>query len=208
MRRMGLYAEHVLPRILNVAMNTAQTRATRARVCADLKGEVVEIGFGTGHNLPYLPADVTRLRVVEPSERCLGLARDRLAATPIPVERAGLDGQELPFDDESADYVLCTWTLCTIPAPVRAVREAVRVLRPGGTYHFVEHGLAPDASVRAWQHRLNRLEMRLAGGCTLNRDIPAILEAGGMRIERLDRYYAKGDPKPWGSTFEGVAVPA
>jgi len=208
MGRMGLYRDNVFPRLMNVAMNTKQTRIIRARVCADLKGEVVEIGFGTGHNLPYLPASVTRLTVVEPSGLGVRMARERIAATAIPFEVAGLDGQDLPFDDASADQVLCTWSLCSIPDPVRAVREARRVLRPGGTFHFVEHGRAPDESVRRWQERLDPVQKRLAGGCHLSRDIPAILEAGGMRIERIDRYYGKGEPKVFGSLYEGVAVPA
>ncbi|MCW2601575.1 MAG: Demethylmenaquinone methyltransferase [Frankiales bacterium] len=203
---MGLYRDRLFPRIMNVVMNTKEVRAIRARVCADLSGEVVEIGFGTGHNLPYLPANVTRLRVVEPSGLGVQLAQARIAAATFPVEVAGLDGQDLPFEDGSADHVLCTWSLCTIPDAVRAVREARRVLRPGGTFHFVEHGRAPDAAVRRWQDRLNPVQQRLACGCHLNRDIPAILEAGGLRIERMDRYYGKGEPKAFGSLFEGVAT--
>jgi ubiquinone/menaquinone biosynthesis C-methylase UbiE len=205
---MSYYGDHVFPRLMNRVMDTGQTRKIRARVCAGLAGEVVEIGFGTGHNLPFLPPEVTRLRVVEPSGLGVSLARERLAASPVRVEVAGLDGQSLPFEDASADHVLSTWTLCTIPDAVRAVREAARVLRPGGSMHFVEHGRAPDASVRAWQDRLNPLQQRLACGCHLNRDIPAILEAGGMRLERLDRYYGKGEPRVFGALYEGVAVPA
>jgi ubiquinone/menaquinone biosynthesis C-methylase UbiE len=205
---MSYYGDHLFPRLMNRVMDTGQTRKIRARVCSGLAGEVVEIGFGTGHNLPFLPGAVTRLRVVEPSGLGVRLARERLAASPVPVEVAGLDGQSLPFEDASADHVLSTWTLCTIPDAVRAVREAVRILRPGGSLHFVEHGSAPDASVRRWQDRLNPVQMRVACGCHLNRDIPAILEAGGMRLERLDRYYGKGEPRIFGALYEGVAVPA
>ncbi|MCW2586596.1 MAG: methylase [Frankiales bacterium] len=205
---MGFYGKQVFPRVLNVVLNTRQTRTIRARVCAGLAGDVVEIGFGTGHNLPFLPAAVTRLRVVEPSGLGVRLARDRIAAAPFPVEVAGLDGQDLPFEDGSTDQVLCTWSLCSIPDAVRAVREARRVLRPGGTFHFVEHGRAPDAAVRAWQDRLDPLQQRLACGCHLNREITAILEAGGLRIERLDRYYGAGEPKAFGALYEGVARPA
>jgi SAM-dependent methyltransferase len=205
---MGVYRDQVFPRVLNLVMNTKQTRAIRTRVCAGLAGEVVEIGFGTGHNLPFLPPAVTRLRVVEPSGVGVHLARERIAAAPFPVEVAGLDGQHLPFEDGSADAVLCTWSLCTIPDPVLAVREARRVLRPGGTFHFVEHGRAPDPGVLRWQQRLDPVQRRIACGCHLSRDIPSILEAAGMRVERMERYYGPGEPRVVGSLYEGVAVPA
>jgi SAM-dependent methyltransferase len=134
------------------------------------------------------------------------LAKDRIAAASVPVEVVGLDGQSLPLPDASADSVLCTWSLCTIPDPVAAVREMRRVLRPGGHLHFVEHGRAPDEGVRRWQERLNGIQQRMAGGCHLNRDIPAILQAGGMTITALDTYYGKGEPKAYGSLFEGRAA--
>jgi len=205
---MSFYGERVLPRIINVVMNTKQTREIRQRVCADLAGDVVEIGFGTGHNLPFLPSAVQSLRAVEPAGLGVELARDRIAAAGMPVQIVGLDGQRLPLDDASADAVLCTWSLCTIPDPVAAVREMRRVLRPGGRLHFVEHGRAPDESVRRWQDRLNGIQQRMAGGCHLNRDIPAILTEGGMRVTDLDTYYGKGEPKPYGALYEGRAVVA
>ena len=204
---MGFYDDRVLPHVINAVMNTKQTREIRARVCAGLKGDVVEIGFGTGHNLPFLPPAVTGLRAVEPSGVGVRLASDRIAQSPVEVEIVGLDGQRLPLADGSADAVLCTWSLCTIPDPVTAVREVRRVLRPGGQFHFVEHGRAPDARVRRWQNRLNGIQQRVAGGCNLNRDIPAILDAGGLSPTRLDTYYGKGEPKPYGAMYEGVATP-
>lgn len=203
---MGFYTDRIWPRLLNAAMSPKRTGATRARVCAGLAGDVVEIGFGTGHNLAYLPAEVTSLRVVEPSGLGVQLAGARIAASTIPVEVAGLDGQVLPFVDGSADAVLCTWSLCTIPDAVQAVREVRRVLKPGGALHFVEHGRAPDASVRVWQDRLDGLEQRIAGGCHLNRDIVAILEAGGLQITSLDTYYEKGEPRAFASMYLGRAV--
>jgi len=203
-----VYADKVLPRVINLVMDTKQTRQIRARVCAGLSGEVVEVGFGTGHNLPYLPAAVTRLRAVEPAGLGVRLAGDRISKAGMAVEVIGLDGQQLPIEDADADAVLCTWSLCTIPDPVAAVREMRRVLRPGAQLHFVEHGVAPDASVRVWQRRLNGIQQRVAGGCHLNRDIPAILAEGGMRTTRLDTYYGKGEPKPFGFLYEGTAVAA
>ncbi|HET6817871.1 MAG TPA: class I SAM-dependent methyltransferase [Mycobacteriales bacterium] len=202
---MGFYGDRVLPHVINVVMNNKQTRRIRARVCEGLTGDVVEIGFGTGHNLPFLPAGVTRLHAVEPSSRSVELAKDRIAAAHIPVEVVGLDGQRLPLADGSADSVLCTWSLCTIPDPVAAVSEMRRVLRPGGRLHFVEHGRSPDEKVVRWQDRLNGLERRVAGGCNLNRDIPALIEAGGFDIVQLDTYYAQGEPKTLGYFYEGRA---
>src|SRR5690242_5416167 len=171
---MSFYGNRVLPHIINVVMNNKQTRLIRTRVCGGLKGEVLEIGFGTGHNLPFMPGDITRLLAVEPSTRSVELAQARIAGAPFAVDVVGLDGQRLPVDDDSVDAVLCTWSLCTIPDATAAVREVRRVLRPGGTFHFVEHGLAPDDGVRRWQHRLNGIQQRLAGGCNLNRDISGI----------------------------------
>lgn len=204
---MSLYGDKVLPHLVNKAMDTAQTRKVRAEVCAGLAGDVVEIGFGTGHNLPFLPSTVRSLRVVEPSAVSVRLAAERIAASPVPVEVSGLDGQALPFQDGSADMVLCTWSLCTIPDPVRAVREVRRVLRPGGVLHFAEHGKAPDSGVLRWQRRLNPVQRRMAGGCHLDRDIPGILAAGGMAVRGLQHRYEPGMPKVFGSLFTGEATP-
>lgn len=203
---MGIYGEQVFPRLMNRVMADGAIQRIRARVCSALAGDVVEIGFGTGHNLPYLPLAVASVRAVEPSALAIRLAADRIAGSPAPVLLAGLDGQAMPLEDASADAVLCTWSLCSIPDAVAAVREAGRVLRPGGTFHFVEHGAAPDVGVRRWQHRLDGLQQRVACGCHLTRDIPAIVEAGGMLIERLDRYYLERAPRPFSAMSEGVAV--
>ena len=202
---MGFYGERVFPRVMNALMDTKETRRIRARVCEPLSGDIVEVGFGTGHNLPFLPPAVTSVRAVDPLERGRELAADRLAASSVPVTFVGIDGQQLPIEDDSADAVLCTWTLCSIPDGVAAVAEMRRVLRAGGTLHFVEHGKSPDAGVQRWQERLDGLQQKIACGCSLQRDIPSIIEAGGLTIDRLDTYYAKGDPKPLGWMFEGVA---
>ena len=190
---------------MNAMMNTKETRRIRAEVCAPLAGDVLEIGFGTGLNLPHLPPTVTRLFAVDPLERGRVLAQERLDATAVPVEFLGLDGEKIPLADESVDAVLATWTLCSIPDPVAAVREIRRILRPGGTFHFVEHGRAPDERVRKWQDRFNPIQTRMACGCNLNRDIPAIITAGGMEPGDVATYYAKGDPKIMGWMYQGVA---
>ena len=200
------YRDHVFVRIMNTVMNTKETRRIRAEVCAPLAGEVLEIGFGTGLNLPHLPGTVTRLVAVDPMERGRSLAEERLAATPVPVKFVGLDGESLPVADASVDAVLATWTLCSIPDPVAAVREIKRVLRPGGTFHFVEHGRGPDESVRKRQDRFNPIQRRIACGCNLNRDIPAIIAEGGMTLGDVTTYYAKGDPKIMGWMYQGVAT--
>ena len=205
---MGVYRDRVFPRIINLACNTKETRRIRDEVCAPLAGDVLEIGFGTGLNLPHLPSAVTRLLAVDPMERGTRLAADRLADTSVEVVFVGLDGQSLDLEDGSVDAALSTWTLCSIPDASAAVREVGRVLRPGGTFHFAEHGAAPDANVRAWQDRLNGVQQRVACGCNLNRDIPSIVEAGGMTVTALDTFYAKGDPKFLGWTFQGVAAVA
>lgn len=205
---MGFYGERVFPRVMNVLMNTKETRRIRGRVCAPLNGEVVEVGFGTGHNLPFLPATVTRLRAVDPLTKGRELARDRIRSAPCPVEFVGLDGQLLPLADESADAVLSTWTLCSIEDPVLAIREIRRVLRPTGTFHFVEHGLAPEEGVQKWQHRCNGINRRIACGCNITRDIPALITEGGLAVGQLETYYVKGDPKALGWTFEGQATRA
>lgn len=204
---MAFYRDVVFPRLMNVAMDTKNTREIRARVCEQLSGDVLEIGFGSGLNLPYVPRSVKALHAVDPSAGAARLATKRMHESPVPVEMAGLDGQALPFDDGSMDAALSTWTMCSIADPVKALREVRRVLRPGAKLHFVEHGIAPDEGVRRWQSRLNPLQNKIACGCHLNRDIPALIHTAGFQIERMDEYYSKGEPRPYGATYEGVAVP-
>lgn len=177
----------------------------RERACAGLHGRVVEIGFGSGLNVPFYPAAVESISAVEPADLGWKLAGKRLARATVPIERAGLDGQSLPFGDNSFDSALSTWTLCTIPDVATALTEVRRVLAPGGTFHFVEHGLAPDASVRKWQHRLNPIQKACAGGCNLNRPIRELIEKAGFQIREADEFYADG-PKPVAALTLGVAV--
>ena len=203
--RMGLYNDHVLPRMIDAGCGKPTAAPLRRRVCAGLAGEVVEIGFGSGHNVPFYPAAVTRVDAVEPSDLMWKLARSRLAATKVPVRRSGLDGQSLPFEDLSYDAALSTWTLCSIPDVAAALSEVRRVLKPGGTLHFVEHGLAPDESVRRWQRRLEPVQKRLVGGCHLTRDVVALLTDAGFTITELDSFYEEGTPKIMGADSLGVA---
>lgn len=202
---MGFYGEQVLPRLQNRLLDLPQTRETRARVCEGLAGDVVEIGFGSGLNLPHLPVDVTGLWAVEPAEIGQRLSAHRRDEAAVPVVFAGSDAQHLPFADARFDAALSTWTLCTIPDPVRALREVRRVLRPGGRLHLVEHGLAGDPPVARWQHRLTPVQRRLAGGCHLDRDIPTLLVDGGFAVDYLDTYYEPGAPRFLGCMYEGRA---
>jgi SAM-dependent methyltransferase len=202
---MGYYGERVLPRIVNAACGMKSNEALRRRVCEGLHGSVVEIGFGSGHNVPFYPPDVIEVTAIEPADLAWELAADRLAATSTPVARAGLDGQRLPLDDDSRDTAVSTWTMCTIPDAAAALGELRRVLRPGGTLHFVEHGLAPDAKVQRWQHRLEPVQKRLFGGCHLTRPITDLLTDAGFEIVERDEFYEAGAPKFLAAETLGIA---
>lgn len=201
---MGIYDRQVLPRLINAVCGSRTLQPLRSRVCAGLTGEVIELGFGSGHNVPFYPAAVTGVTAVEPSDLSWKLAAQRVQAAAIPVRRSGLDGQSLPFDDDSFDTALSTWTLCTIPDVAAALAEVRRVLRPGGRLHFLEHGLAPDESVRRWQRRLDPIQQRIAGGCHFTRPILDLLTTAGFVIDDVDVFYESG-PKFASADSLGVA---
>ncbi len=203
---MGIYRERVLPHILNVACGTKADEPLRRRVCGGLAGDVVEIGFGSGLNAPFYPTTVDSVAAVEPADEAWKLAEKRLAETNVPVRRSGLDGQSLPFTDDSYDAAVSTWTLCTIPDVAAALSELRRVLRPGGTLHFVEHGLAPDERVRSWQYRVEPLQKRIFGGCHLTRPIVGLLTRAGFTVTELDVFYQKSAPKFEAAYSLGIAL--
>lgn len=204
---MGVYQDQILPRVIDTVMNRREFARIRSRVCAGLDGDVLEVGFGSGLNVPYYPSAVARVRVVDPATVGRRLAARRVAASHVPVEYIGLDGQSLQVEPGSVDHVLMTWTLCTIPDVQRALAEVHRVLRPGGSLHFVEHGLSPDPRVARWQDWLTPLQRRLAGGCHLNRPIGQLVADSGLELAQMENYYVTG-PKPFGYMFEGVALRA
>jgi len=176
----------------------------RGQVAEGLVGRVVEIGFGSGLNAQHYPSEVEVVLAVEPAAVARRLATKRMAAAGIAVTHVGLDGQAIALDDASSDSALSTFTLCTVPDPLAVLHELRRVLRPGGRLHFLEHGLAPDPGVARWQHRLEPLQRRLAGGCHLTRSASDLVAEAGFVIERDDERYGRG-PKPWSWFTLGVA---
>ena len=205
---MGVWADRVVPRLTDAALSNDDIGELRAAACLGLHGRVLEIGFGSGLNLPHLPPEVESVSAVEPSDVGWTLSRRRRAGSQVPVERTGLDGQRIEAGDASYDAALSTFTLCTIPDVAAALAEVHRVLRPGGLFHFLEHGLAPDAGVVAWQHRLEPLQRRVFAGCHLTRDVPALVVDAGLEITLLEQRYLPGPRigRPWTYGYLGRAV--
>lgn len=210
---MGLYADHVLPRAIDLVLGSRPYRELRARHLSGISGRVLEIGFGSGLNLPHLTAasqaasegGVRELLAVDPSTTGRKLARARIAAAPFPVRFVGLDAGRLELESESVDCVLSTFTLCTIPDVAGALREVARVLRPGGRLRFFEHGRADDPRILRWQRRLAPLHRRLAGGCHLDRPIEELLRASPLEVEALETFLGVG-PGWIAFTYSGTAV--
>lgn len=202
---MGWYRDHVLPRLVDRACRSAGVERWRVQVAAGLRGRIVEIGFGSGLNLEYYPSEVDVVLAVEPAALAKKLAAKRIAGSPIPVMHIGLDGQAIPLEDASCDGALVTFTLCTVPDAYRVLVELRRVLSPGGSLHFLEHGLAPDESVARWQRRLDPIQGLLAGGCHLTRDPLTLINDAGFDIDSFEQRYALG-PKPWSYFTVGIAT--
>jgi SAM-dependent methyltransferase len=202
---MGVYQDQILPRLVDRACGTSALQGWRAEVTAGLVGRVVEIGFGSGLNVEHYPPEVVEVLAVEPAAVARRLAARRIKVGGVRIEHIGLDGEAIPLDDASCDAALSTFTLCTVPDPAKVVSELRRVLRPGGRFHFIEHGLSPDANVAWWQHRLDPWQCRVAGGCHLTRDTATLVGDAGFQIERLEQRYARG-PKPWSWFTLGIAA--
>ena len=204
---MAFYDDIILPRFINCACGTKPIMKQREKVVPLARGTVLEIGIGTGLNLPlYNAANVERVIGLDPSEKSWELAAERAAAADVAVEFIGLPGEQIPLDDNSVDTIVVTFSLCTIPDPITALLGMARVLKPNGELLFCEHGAAPDAGVAKWQDRINPVWRRMAGGCNLNRDIPQLLRRGGFALNDLQTAYLPGTPKIAGFNYWGRAA--
>jgi SAM-dependent methyltransferase len=203
---MGIYKRYVLPRLINRTMQNTRATAERVRFVSCASGTVLEVGIGSGLNIPLYSPELDILVGLDPSVPLWKLGRQRTAAAPFPIAYIRGSGAHIPLEDQQFDTVVTTWTLCTIPDPVPALQEMRRVLKPDGRLLFVEHGLAPDRRVQAWQHRLNPLWHRLAGGCNLDRRIDTVIADAGFHICQLEIGYLKG-PKPFSFLYKGLARP-
>jgi SAM-dependent methyltransferase len=201
---MGWWSEHVLPRAIDRVLDSPEVNARRAEVCRGLEGTIVEIGFGSGLNVPHYPSAVRQVLAVEPNDVAWRLSEPRRAASVALITRAGLDGQRLDLADESCDGALSTYTLCSIPDLPTALGEIRRVLRPGGALHFLEHGRSPDPAIARWQRRLTPLQARLAGGCHLDQQIDDALVAAGLDLLEISREYGDG-PRVTSYLYRGRA---
>jgi SAM-dependent methyltransferase len=203
---MGFYSDIILPRLCDLSMWNKQLVPFRERVIGAAEGRVLEIGVGSGMNLPFYRPPVREVLALEPAPRLLNMARSASHVTGLPVSFLEASAEAIPLDKSSVDTVVTTWTLCSIPQAATALAEMRRVLRPGGKLLFVEHGLAPDEAVRRWQHRLTPAWRYISGGCHLNRPIRSMIEGTGFRVERIETGYMPG-PKPMTFMYEGSARP-
>src|SRR5450432_1515418 len=203
---MGFYDRFILPTLLDIAMSAKPIRYQRRKVVPLAEGRVLEIGLGAGHNLPfYDPAKVTHLWGLEPSPQMRARAQKKVRDLKFPMEFLDLKAEEIPLDDKSADTVLVTYTLCTIPEVVQALRGMRRVLKPGGRLIFCEHGEAPDPDVVKWQKRITPMWKALGGGCHVGRPIPQLIREGGFTVEKMETMYLPSTPRPVGFNYWGTA---
>lgn len=203
---MGFYQNRVLPRLVHLAMRNGELVPYRERTISAAEGRVLEVGIGSGLNLPFYGPQVREILGIDPSPQLLAMARQAGDRSSAPLTLLETSAETIPLDDASIDTVVTTWSLCTIPDAGRALGEMRRVLKPGGQLLFVEHGLAPDRSVRRWQGWLNPAWRRIGGGCHLNRPIQSLIETAGFRLDRIDTGYANG-PKPMSFMYQGRACP-
>jgi ubiquinone/menaquinone biosynthesis C-methylase UbiE len=202
---MGLYSQYVLPRIIDLAMRNKETARLREAWIPHARGEVLEVGIGSGLNLPFYSPEVQHVYGVDPSLELQRIARRRLPAGHIQIEFLPQSAEErLPLAEASIDTIVITWTLCSIPNAARALRQIKRVLKASGRLIFLEHGRAPDHGVAAWQDRLTPLWKRIAGGCHLNRKVNELITAAGFQITELNTFYLPG-PRPMTYTYQGFA---
>jgi ubiquinone/menaquinone biosynthesis C-methylase UbiE len=203
---MGIYENYVVPYCIELGCGIRELHPVRKSSARELHGTVLEIGFGSGMNVPYYPAAVEKILAVDPSSVARRIGKKRIVRAQCVIEDVGLDAERIALNGGVADCALSTFTLCTIPDVENAVREVKRILKPGGRLYFAEHGRAPEPGVARWQDRLTPLQRALFGNCHLNRDVRAMLERGGFRIERMETSYLKSAPRTHGYLNVGVAV--
>lgn len=204
---MGIYGKYIFPRIVEWLLGDAELGALRGRLLKTVSGKVLEVGFGTGLNLPHYPDSVKELHIVDPNPGMHALALRRMAKSGLKIKGHVLKGEKLPFADETFDAVVTAFTLCSIPEVGQALCEMRRVLKPGGTFFFLEHGWSDDPKVNRWQSRLTPVQKVLADGCHLDRRIDWLVESAGFRVKSLDKFYFPKYPKAVGYLYEGTAVP-
>jgi len=204
---MGFYADHVFPCFMELCLGTGKFKEQREQALASAHGNVLEIGFGTGLNLPHYPKTVTWLTAVDPATILRKTVAQRSAELSFPVELLHLSAEKLPFEEGRFDCAVSTLTLCTIPEAIAALREVRRVLKPGGTFVFLEHGRSDDARVAKWQDWLNPIQRIFACECNLNRPIDVLIRQAGLRLGLLDRFRMPGIPRIAGEMYRGIATP-
>ena len=205
---MGRLSDRIFGLFLDWSMSSQAIARERPQALKDAHGNVLELGFGTGLNLPYFPSSVERLTVVDPEDLLSERVEQRIAAARFPVERAKLSAERLPFEENRFDCAVSTFTLCTIPDAAAALREVRRVLKPGGALLFLEHGASEEPSVAKWQRRLDPIQKVIGRGCHLTRRIDELISTSGLQIARLDRFLIKGMPKTHATMYRGVAFAA
>ena len=202
---MGFYSSVVFPRLLDISMSSQSMTSYRQQLLSSVSGNVLEIGFGTGLNLPHYPEAVTSLTAIDPNKGMSKVAQKRIEASPLNVKTISLSGENLSLPDSSFDNVVCTWTLCSIPNAQQALREAYRVLKSGGKFFFIEHGLSNEASIQKWQNRITPVQKIVADGCHLNRKMDELVRSVFDEVT-VEEFYAEDLPKILGYFYRGIAI--
>ena len=202
---MSFYSNLIVPYCIDLAMSGSNLEQYRHQLLESVSGEILEIGFGTGLNLPHYPESVTKITTIDPNPGMQKLARSRIKESQITVDYKVLNGESLPMADASFDSVVCTWTLCSIPLVEQAIAEVYRLLKPGGKFFFIEHGLSYERGIRAWQNRLTPIQKVIADGCHLNRQIDKLVEQQFPNVN-IEQFYTPKLPKVLGYMYRGIAI--